>query len=175
MAGEEEADGVELAPQPLRFGPWRGARPDRRRLRFPEQRVLSGRFLHHLAIGDRQHRLDRGKGRGTIGLETIEGARRRKALQRLLVDGARIEPRRHITEGNKRSGPARVDQRLGLRFANALDCAQRVMERRQSGFRSHVEIDEGFVDRRRDHLDAETLRLSAEFGELVGVALVERH
>ena len=45
------------------------------------------------------------------------------------------------------------------------------MDGRRSPLRPHVEIDERFIDRGRDDLDAEALRLGAEFSELVGVAL----
>ena len=78
------------------FGPRRGAGLERRGLCFAKQRVLSGGFLRRLTIGDRQHRLDRCKGRSAIALEAIEGAGRRQALERLLVDGAGIEPRRYV-------------------------------------------------------------------------------
>ena len=38
-----------------------------------------------------------------------------------------------------------------------------------------LELDAGAVHRRRIEPDAEALRLGAEFGELVGIADVERH
>ena len=105
MAGEEEPDRVELAPEPLRIPPWRGARSQRRGLGLAEQRVLARRFLRRPAAGDREHGLDRGKGGRAVRLQAIERPGRGQALERLLVDGAGIEPRRHLAERSRRRAP----------------------------------------------------------------------
>ena len=57
-------------------------------------------------------------------------------------------------------------------------CAADAFERRErvvDGVALDLEVDAGAVDRGRLDLDAEPFRLGAEFGELVGIAHVERH
>ena len=55
--------------------------------------------------------------------------------------------------------------------ADALERRERVMDRVALDLEGHARA----IDRRRLDLDAEPLGLGAEFGELVGVAHVERH
>src|SRR5262249_43393728 len=123
MAGEEEPDGVVLAPEPLGLRPRRGARSQRGRLGLAEQRIWAGGSLEDAAVGDRKDRLDRGERDRPLWLQAIEGPRRGKALERLLVDMARIEPRREVAKRSKGAFPPSADERLGLRLADALDRA----------------------------------------------------
>ena len=69
----------------------------------------------------------------------------------------------------------RLDQRLDGLPSDALDGGERVEDRALPSASNDVEHDAGAVDRGRLDLDAEALRLPAEFGELVGVVEVERH
>ena len=66
---------------------------------------------------------------------------------------------------------ARRDDRLDRLPADAFERGERVDDR----VAVDLEFDAGAVDRRRIDLDAEPLGLGAEFGELVGIAHVERH
>ena len=66
---------------------------------------------------------------------------------------------------------ARGDDRFDRLLADALERRQRIMD----GVALDLEGHAGAVDRRRLDLDRQPLGLGAEFGELVGVAHVERH
>ena len=66
---------------------------------------------------------------------------------------------------------ARLDDRLDRLPADAFERRERVVD----GVAVDVEGDARAIDRRRLDLDAEPLRLGAEFRELVGIAHVERH
>ena len=66
---------------------------------------------------------------------------------------------------------ARGDDRFHRLPADAFERRQRVDDR----VAFHFELDAGSIDRGRIDADAETLGLGAEFGELVGIAHVERH
>ena len=118
MAGKEEADRLVFAPEPFGGRPRLGARPERRRgLGFAEQPALAGLALVGGAMGERQHRLDGGEGDGAVGLQFVEGAGGGEVFERLLVDGARVDPLRQIGEGSEPPLAARFDQRRlpGLR------------------------------------------------------------
>ena len=80
---------------------------------------------------------------------------------------------RPAKSARSRNGPlARApDDRLDRLPADALQGGERVDDR----VAVDLERDPRAVDRRRLDLDAEPLGLGAEFGELVGVAHVERH
>ena len=144
MAGEEEADRVEFALQPLGRRPRRSrCTLQRRGLGLAEQRALAGRLLLGAAVGDRQHRLDRGEGDGALGLELVERAGGGEAFQRLLVDARADRPRARNRRARRRAARrAPSTMRLRLRLADALDRAQ--AHRRSSARRrrrAHVEID----------------------------------
>ena len=66
---------------------------------------------------------------------------------------------------------ARGHDRLDRLPADALERGERV----DDGVAVDLECDRRAVDRRRIDLDAEPFGLGAEFGELVGIAHVERH
>ncbi len=102
MPAEKEADRVELALELFRLRPWARPNPQRRRLRLAEQRVLARRLLRDAAVRDRKHGLDRREDDGAVALEFIERPRGGEALERLLVDEARIEPARHVGERGER-------------------------------------------------------------------------
>ena len=145
-------------------------------LRLAEKRVLAGGPFRCASIGDRQHRLDRGEGDGAVALKLVERPGRGEALERLLVDQARIEAVGHVAERGERTAAACQDQRLGLRVADALERAQRINDRWPAvGADADVEIDIRGVGGGRGDFDPEPFGLCAEFGEFVGIALVERH
>ena len=112
-----------------------------------------------------------GKTRARFGLEFIEGAGLREAFQHALVNGARIDARGEIGEIDELGGAPRLDDRVDRLLADALERGERVNDR----IAIDLEIDAGAIDRRRRDVDAEPFGLGAEFGELVGIAHVERH
>ena len=79
--------------------------------------------------------------------------------------------RREIGKVGERPVAARGDDAVDRLAADAAQRRERVVD----GVAVDVEVDARAVDRRRLDLDAEPLGLGAEFGELVGVAHVERH
>src|SRR5574337_900260 len=86
------------------------------------------------------------------------------------------EPARQIAGRNEGPPRARGDERLGLSLANAFHRAQGIDDGRLAIFsHAHVKIDVGGVHRRRGDGNSEPQRLGAKFGELVGIALVQRH
>ena len=110
-------------------------------------------------------------GARAVRLQRVEGARRDEALQRFLVDFARVDATREIAEIGEGRLAARRDDGGGLAGADALHGGERVTDRAPFALPLDREIDAGLVDRGRLDLDAETARLVAEFGELVGHAL----
>ncbi len=81
MAGEEEADGVELALELLGLRPRARVDFQRRRLRIAEQGVLARRLFRGARVGDRQHRLDRGEDHGPVRLERRRTRRPRRGFR----------------------------------------------------------------------------------------------
>ena len=116
-------------------------------------------------------RVDGGEDARAVGFELVEGAGGDQAFQHALVDDARIDAAGEIGEVGERPLAARRDDVLDRLRADALERRERV----DDAFALDLELDAGAVDRRRLDLDAEALGLGAEFGELVGVAHVERH
>ena len=128
MAGEEEPDGVVFALQPLRRQP----RLHRRngeglaRRRPAEQLVLSDGGGLVRALGGGEHHVDRRGGTGAVGLEPVEGAGRREALEHPLVEGARIDAVGEIGEIRERPLAPRRDDRLDRLPADPLQRRQRI-------------------------------------------------
>ena len=106
-----------------------------------------------------------------VRLHSVEGAGGGETFQHALVDGARIDATGKVRHVDKRLVAARVQNALHRLAADAAQRRERVVD----GVALDVEFDAGAVDRRRLDLDAEPLGLGAEFGELVGVAHLERH
>ena len=176
MAREKEADRVELALQAIADAPGLRLHLQRRLARLGEQSALTRLPVFRLAIGQREHRLDAGEGDGAVGLHFVEGAGAGQTFQRFLVDLPRIDAAGEIRQRLEGRIVTRLDDRLRLRRAHALDRAERIKDRRL-GLRvvAHAEIGAGLIDRRRRDAQSQSLRIGAEFGELVGVAHVERH
>ena len=103
--------------------------------------------------------------------QPVERAGIDQRFERPAVDDPRIDARGEVGKVGERPVAARRDDVLGDRRADALDGADGVEDlavaRREHGL--------GAVDVGRQDLDAVLLRVRAEFGELVGVAHVERH
>ncbi len=123
------------------------------------------------ALGAAEHGIDGGKDARAILLELVEGAGGGQTFQHALVDRARIDAGGEIGKVGELALAARGDDLLHRLLADALERGQRI----DDGVVLHLELDAGAVDRRRIEPDAEALGLGAEFGELVGVADVERH
>ena len=123
------------------------------------------------ALRGGEKRIDGGIGAGAVRLDGVEGAGGDQAFQHALVDGARIDAAAEIGEIGERPLAARGDDALDRLAADAAQRGERVMD----GVAVDVELDAGAIDRRRLDLDPEPLGLGAEFGELVGIAHVERH
>ena len=177
MAGEEEADRLVFAPQPLRRQPrldlractiGSGAAPRRRTIR-------SGRCVAaSWARCARASTASIGReGAGAVRLELVERAGGGETFQHALVDRARIDAPGEVGEVGERA-LARAPRR-----SPSTACAADALERRKR-------IMDGVARRRRNRRRsdspraASTLmprrsRLGAEFGELVGIAHVERH
>ena len=123
------------------------------------------------ALRDRQHGFDAGEGPRAICLQRIKSAGRRQTFKHALVHRARIDAAGEIGQVGKRFLAARRNDRFdGLR-AHAFERGERVMDR----VAVDGEFDARAVDRRRLDLDPEPLGLGAEFGQLVGIAHIERH
>ena len=172
MAGEEEADRVELALQPLGRQPrlGRGQRNLLAHRRPAEHVVLADLRSLVLALRRRKDRVDAGVDARAVGLQRIERAGGGEAFQHALVDRARIDAAREVRDVAERLVAARLDDRLDRLPPDAFQRGERVMDRAALD----VEIDAGAVDRRRLDLDAEPLRLGAEFRQLVGIAPCRR-
>ena len=123
------------------------------------------------ALRRSQDRVDRREGARPVAVECIERAGGREAFQHPLVDRARIDAAREIGEIGERLVAARRNDRVDRLGADAVQRRQRIVDR----LALDLEGDARPVDRRRHDLDAEPLGLGAEFGELVGIAHVERH
>ena len=142
-----------------------------RRRRAAEQLALAERHRIEGALRGREHRVDRREGAGPVALEIVERAGGDEAFQHPLVDRARIDAPGEVGEVAEQALGARRDDASTAARADAFEGAERI----DGCVAGDVEIDAGAVDRGRHDLDAEALRLAAEFGELVGVAHVERH
>ena len=118
-----------------------------------------------------EHGVDGREDARAVFLDRVEGAGGDQAFQHALVDRARIDAAGEIGEIGERPLAARRENALDRLAADAAQRRERVVD----GIAVDVEFDAGAVDRRRLDLDAEPLGLGAEFGELVGVAHVERH
>ena len=123
------------------------------------------------ALRRRQHDIDRGIGAGTVRLQRVERARGGEAFQHALVDAARIDAAGKIGEVGEGTFRARLNDALDSLAADAAQRRQRVVD----GVALDLEFDARAIDRRRLDLDAEPFGLGAKFGELVGVADLERH
>ncbi len=175
MAGEEEANGVQLARQPIgrhpRFG---SAKLDRRRRprRAGEEVVLAAALVFQRPGAGGHDAIDIGEGGCPVDAELIERAGGGERLQRALVDQTRVYgagERRNVAEG-----PA-----LGSLGTDMIDCL--TPDITQRGKR----IADGAVAREEACLrEVHRWRLDAnphapgflgEAVELVGVADVERH
>ena len=106
MAGEEEADRLELARQPVgrhpRFG---GTEIDRRRRarRAGEEIVLAAGLVLQRSGAGGHDAIDIGERGGAVDAKLVEGAGRSERLERALVDEARIDgagERRNILEAS---------------------------------------------------------------------------
>ena len=83
---------------------------------------------------------------------------------------------REVAEIAERFVAARRHEGLRLSVADALHGRERIVnDERTVRIRPHLEVDARAIDRWRLDADAKPLRFVAEFRELVGVALVERH
>ena len=122
MAGEEEADRVEFAPQPVGRRPGGGAHFERR-ARRSRRTERSARPPSPRRCGWRapEPARSRRRRRARSGSSLVEGAGGGEAFQRLLVDRARIDAPRHIAQRGERALAARGDERRGLRLADAFD------------------------------------------------------
>ena len=110
------------------------------------------------ALARRQDRLGAGEHPRAVGIERVECAGGRKALDHALVDRARINPRGEI--GQRREQPllARLDDQFDRLRADALQRRQRVID----GAVADLEGGAGAIDRGRLDLDAEPLRFGAK-------------
>ena len=110
MAGEEEADRLELARQPVgrhpRLG---GAKLDRGRhlLGAGKQIVLALGACLQRPVAGRDQAVDIGEGRGAVEAKLIKGAGGGKRLERALVDQARIDAPREVRDVAERSAASR--------------------------------------------------------------------
>ena len=123
------------------------------------------------ALRGGEKRIDGGEHARAVRLDGIEGAGGNEAFKHAFVDGARIDAAGEVGEVGERALAARREDGFDGLAADAAQRRQRVMD----GVAGGIEFDAGAIDRGRLDLDAEPLRLGAEFGELVGVAHVERH
>src|SRR5262245_21076177 len=99
MAGEEEADSIELLLQPFGWQP----RLDLGQTQRAARSVVSEGELERTTLLGLQrtlrfskHGIDRGKDAGAVALERVEGAGGGEAFHHALVDGARIDAGREI-------------------------------------------------------------------------------
>ena len=113
MAGEEKADRIVFALQPLGRQPRldrAAARAARGCAAAAEQFVLPDRGGLVRALRAAEHRIDRGEGARAVGLELVEGAGGGKAFQHALVDGARIDAARRSRQ-DRRTAARRAPRR----------------------------------------------------------------
>ena len=80
MAGEEEADGVEFALQPVAAATTASPSLAAARPRASPNSATWPAALLGAALAHRQHRLDGGEGDGALGLEFVEARRRRRGI-----------------------------------------------------------------------------------------------
>ena len=104
-------------------------------------------------------------------MEPVEGAGLGHALQRPLVENARIDPPREIGERRERAVAAHRLDMLDRRPPDILERRQRV----EDVAVPHQEIDARAVHHGRRGSRSEPLRLAAEHLQLVGIADIERH
>ena len=143
VAGEEEADRVELALQPLGRQPrLRGRQRDLlARRRAAEHVVLADRRGLVLALRGRENRIDARMDARAVALQRIERAGGGKAFQHALVDRARVHAAREVGDVAERLVAARLDDRLdrlaarrpSARRAHSGSCCPRPRNLRRSG------------------------------------------
>ena len=114
MAGEEEADRVELALQPLGRQPrlGRGQRNLLARRRPAEHVALADLGILLAALRGREDRVDARMNARAVRLQRIERAGGRETLQHALVDRARIDAAGEVRDVAERFVAARLDDRL---------------------------------------------------------------
>ena len=124
------------------------------------------------ALAGGQDRVRAGEDPRPVRLQRVEGAGGGETFDDALVDRPRIDARGEVGERGEQAplGPL-LDDLLDRLDADALERGERVVD----DLVADLEGRAGAVDVRRLDLDAEALRLGAEFGELVGVVEIERH
>jgi hypothetical protein len=85
------------------------------------------RFVGALCAG--KNRIDCGKNASAVFLECIEGAGCRETFQHPLVDCARIDPRREVSEIGELPIVPRGDDCLNCLFADAFKCREGIDDR----------------------------------------------
>ena len=130
MAGQEEADGVVFAAQPL-------GRQPRLDLRQHDGRRVGGAAEHVVltdgdglvaALACRQDGIGAGEHPRAVRVQRIEGAGGGEALDDALVDRARIDPRGEIRKRGEQARLARLDDQVDRLPADALERRQRVVD-----------------------------------------------
>ena len=130
MAGEEEADGVELLLQPLGRQPGLDIAERKRRRAAPPPNSSDCPTatsscvrcaVASIGVDGREHAR-------AIAFERIEGAGGGEALQHALVDRARIDAAGEIGQIGERPLAARLDDRLDRLAADALERRERVVD-----------------------------------------------
>ena len=134
MAGEEEADRLVFALQPVGRQPGLDRRQSRcvSRLRRAAEQCRSARPWRPRARAARSPswRRRRRCARARLRLERVEGAGRDQAFQHALVDGARIDAARRNRRGRANGLlAARLDDRFDRLRADALERGERVEDR----------------------------------------------
>ncbi len=173
VAGEERADGVVFAGEPL------GRKPGLHVGQAQGLRLAAATEQLRLAVDasvlgagrDRHDCLDGGMDARPVGFELVEGAGRGQAFEGTLVDGARADPRREVCEVAERPVAAHLDEMLDRVAAHVAQGGQRIVDHAVL----YRELHPGPVDRRRCDLDAHPGRLTAEQADLLGRPHVERH
>src|SRR5208282_5404623 len=165
MAGQKEADRVELAPQPFIERPWLGFWQRNSVDAFAaKQHALAGELLCLTAVRRGEDGFCGGMDARAIGFEVVESAGGGETFERSLIDLARIEFCRKMTEIAKgRCGGLAY----GRYFRTAIDRRERIADRRFALAFGRLEIGARRLHRRRQDLDIEAPRLVAEFRELV--------
>ena len=131
MAGQEEADRVIFAAQPLGRQPRLDLRQhDGRRVRRVAEHVVlaDGRGLM-AALAGGEDRIRAGKDARAVGLQRVEGAGGGEALDDALVDRARIDPRGEIRKRGEQALLALLDDHLDRLRTDALERGKRVIDR----------------------------------------------
>ena len=175
MAGEVEADGVELLGETLHRLPGldggQGGRGGGGAL-LAEQADLLALAVLRGGVGGAEHQIDGGQHLRTVGIETIEGAGAGQVFEGALVDDARIDAAGEIEQVAEGAAlAANLDQMLHRLTADILDGGERVEDFAIGNAEHRLRT----VDAGRAYLDAETLGLLLEGAELVGVAKIEAH